>query len=256
MELHNPTSLSTIKVLLGSSGAHIERRAGTAQQARDYFAVPDGKSGETLLEAQEFGQLSHQGKRSDLDEVIAAVKEGASRQALAELYPAQIVKYGQGLKRLKEDLKPAPEPYSRKYVEYHYGPPGIGKSSGAIANYPGAYAKDCDTKWWDNYEGQDVVRMDDFPGAMTCILAKKWLGEVNVPLEWKCGSTEMRYTKVIITSNDAPEDCFQQAKDVHRAAFMRRLSKIVKYAWCSAPLTDESRALGYTSERVITVVRE
>lgn len=73
VELKAPTAISTIKVLLGGS-AHIEARQGTAQQARDYFANPGDKSGETLLPAQEFGVLSVQGKRSDLDAVVEAVK--------------------------------------------------------------------------------------------------------------------------------------------------------------------------------------
>lgn len=86
---------------------------------------------------------------------------------------------------------------------------------------------------------------------MTCVIAKKWLGEMNVPLEVKGGATEMRYNTIFITSNVPPEDCFEQAKQVHRDAFMRRIGKVFKYAWCSAPLTAESIALGYTSERTV-----
>lgn len=72
-ELKAPTSINTIKVLLGGTG-HIESRRGTAQQARDYFAEPGEKSGETLLPAKEFGSISTQGKRSDLEAVVQAVK--------------------------------------------------------------------------------------------------------------------------------------------------------------------------------------
>lgn len=76
VELKGPMSLSTLKVLLGGTGPapHIESRKGTAQQARDYFAVPGDKPGETLQAAKEFGSLSAQGKRSDLLEVVEAVK--------------------------------------------------------------------------------------------------------------------------------------------------------------------------------------
>jgi hypothetical protein len=73
MELKAQATLSTIKVLLGGT-AHIEARRGSAQQARDYFAEPGEKEGETLLPAQEFGVLSSQGKRSDLEAVVQAVK--------------------------------------------------------------------------------------------------------------------------------------------------------------------------------------
>lgn len=163
-----------------------------------------------------------------------------------------MIKFGNGIKAWREDLRQVPPPYSAKTVEYHWGPPGIGKSTKATTQYPAAFLKDCDTKWWDNYQGQDVIVLDDFPGVMTAVIAKKWLGEVNVPLEVKGGATEMRYTKIFITSNVPPEDCFEAAKDVHRAAFMRRLTKVFRYAWSSAPLTPESIALGYVSERTIT----
>lgn len=73
VELRSQVSLSSLKVLLGNS-AHIEARKGTAQQARDYYALRGDKPGETLQEAKEFGELSSQGKWSDLAEVVAAVK--------------------------------------------------------------------------------------------------------------------------------------------------------------------------------------
>ena len=117
--------------------------------------------------------------------------------------------------------------------------------------HPEAFLKDCDTKWWDNYRGQEVIILDDFPGVMTAVIAKKWLGEVNVPLETKGGTTEMRYKTIFITSNVPPEDCFEAAKQVHRDAFMRRIGKVFKYSWSSVALTEASKALGYTSERVI-----
>jgi hypothetical protein len=73
VELKAPMARNTLKVLLGNN-PHIEARMGTAQQARDYFAVPSDKSGQTLSEAKEYGSLSSQGKRSDLAEVVEAVK--------------------------------------------------------------------------------------------------------------------------------------------------------------------------------------
>lgn len=73
VELRSQLSLASLKVLLGNS-AHIEARQGTAQQARDYFALPGEKPGETLQEAKEFGVLSSQGKRNDLEKVVEAVK--------------------------------------------------------------------------------------------------------------------------------------------------------------------------------------
>ena len=118
----------------------------------------------------------------------------------------QAIKCGQGITRWQEDLRPLPPKHSIKYVEYHWGPPGIGKSTTIAMAHPNAFIKDCDTKWWDNYKGQAEFMLDDFSGIMTAITAKKWLGEVNVPLKIRGGATDMRYSTIIITSNVQPED--------------------------------------------------
>lgn len=83
VELKSPTTLSSLKVLLGNN-PHIEARQGTAQQARDYYAEPGDKPGETLQPAKEFGKLSAQGKRNDLEQVVAAVKVFTEQALFAE----------------------------------------------------------------------------------------------------------------------------------------------------------------------------
>lgn len=184
------------------------------------------------------------------------MKTGSTLQEIAQNFPNQYIKFGQGIKRWKEDLLALPAPWTKKEVYYHYGPPGIGKSLKSVEVFgTDSFCKDCDTKWWDGYSGQDRIRLDDFPGEMSCITAKKWLGEANVPLENKGGCNQMRYSKVFITSNLAPDECFPNAKAEHRAAFQRRLTHVVKYSWSSAELTEESRALGYSSERIVTTIK-
>lgn len=76
------------------------------------------------------------------------LQEGASRQVMPERFLLQVIKYGQGIARWREDLRPLPPKYSTKYVEYHWGPPGIGKSTTITLAHPAAFIKDCDTKWW------------------------------------------------------------------------------------------------------------
>ena len=45
--------------------------------------------------------------------------------------------------------------------------------------HPDAFIKDCNTKWCNNYKGQSEAILDDFPGIMTALTAKKWLGYVQ-----------------------------------------------------------------------------
>ena len=49
---------------------------------------------------------------------------------------------------------------SAKRCLWYWGAPGTGKTRKATAEHPDAYKK-LQNKWWDGYQGQDVVILDD-----------------------------------------------------------------------------------------------
>jgi len=74
---------------------------------------------------------------------------------LAEECPAQVVRYGRGLRDLKLRLY---QPYDHDATrgKWYYGPPGTGKSRKARDDNPDSYLKS-QNKWWDGYAGQKCV---------------------------------------------------------------------------------------------------
>jgi len=52
--------------------------------------------------------------------------------------------------------------------KWYYGPPGTGKSRKVRQDYPNVYDKPLN-KWWDAYEDQEVVVLDDFDKSSACL---------------------------------------------------------------------------------------
>jgi len=134
---------------------HWEVRRGTAAQAADY-CKEDG-------DFQEFGTLSQQGKRTDLEEIGAAIITGSSIHEVAMTYPGSYIRYSKGITALKEamiDWKPRDPDHPPKIV-WRWGLAGVGKTRGAYEAHKTVYLKTT-PKWWDGYEMQEAIIIDDF----------------------------------------------------------------------------------------------
>lgn len=103
------------------------------------------------------------------------------------------------------------------------GPPGIGKTRAIRAAFPDLYEKMLN-KWWDGYEAQDVVFMDelehDHVKYMGCNL-KRWLDGYSFRAEFKGGSRMINPKMFIICTNYDMDTLFTD--DILRSAIKRRL---------------------------------
>lgn len=94
----------------------------------------------------------------------------------------------------------------------HYwfcGSTGTGKSMKAREWFPDYYLKNASNKWWDGYNLQDNVIVDDFDKKFEYngFNLKIWADMYPFSAEVKNGSTGMIRPKfIIVTSNYKPED--------------------------------------------------
>jgi len=102
----------------------------------------------------------------------------------------------------KAHLKPREQARDETRGVWIWGESGIGKSSKARHDFPHAYPKMVN-KWWDGYQGQKNVIMDDIDpksGQYLGMQLKHWGDRFDCILESKGGALLSDYDNFIVTS--------------------------------------------------------
>lgn len=208
LELDSPQRITAL-TRHNLSGAHLEVRRGSRDQARDYSRKEETRTSGPW----EFGNWSAggAGSRTDLADCCAAIKRGASLVEIAEDFPTQLVKYHRGLQVFADIVSPVParDPNERTYVTLYLGPPGCGKSWSASRDSSEGgvepYYKSTG-KWWDGYQSQSHVILDDFSGASLSYSDFKLVVD-RFPhrVEIKGGTRQLRSRWFFITSCSMPD---------------------------------------------------
>lgn len=89
-------------------------------------------------------------------------------------------------------------------LELFVGATGTGKTLAAVTKYPGAFRKLTGSKWWDGYDGQETVILDDYEGQIPYREFLQIIDHYWYLFEVKGGHVVKRWTRVVITSNVHP----------------------------------------------------
>jgi len=197
--------------------AHWSIAKGTSEQASDYCK----KDGDFF----ESGTPPTPGKRTDLQGVSDMIKEGKSIQEIASEHPETFIKFGRGIRDLKLTLDTKYTPEGLRGVWY-WGPPGTGKSRKAREENPDAYLKS-QSKWFDGYNGEDVIILDDMDTNVLGHHLKIWADRYPCTGETKGGTINLQHEKFIVTSNYSIQALWPDDAEM-QSAILRRF-EVVKF---------------------------
>jgi len=190
----NPRLLNGVSKILPR--AHLTLAKGTGSQNRAYCV----KEEKILVE---FGELPKDPKEQGHHgaEYWEMIKQSAIDGSIEDVDPKLYVSLYSQLKAISKDHAKNKDPMDHTTGAWWYGPSGSGKSRAAREAYPDAYIKGVH-KWWDGYQGQKVVIIEDldkFNVAMGGDL-KRWCDHYSFPAEIKGSGMNIRPELIIITS--------------------------------------------------------
>lgn len=114
-----------------------------------------------------------------------------------------------------------------------YGQPGTGKSRAAHQLFPNAYWKN-GNKWWDGYQGEQTVVLDDLDTPALYSYIKRWADRYKVLGEVKGSAVSLAYEQFVITSNFHPWALGNQDEKINRVtieAIQRRFLVVSAVGW-------------------------
>jgi len=144
-----------------------------------------------------------------------------------ENIPANIlVRNYNSLRNIHKDFSRPTETIKQNFL--FWGKTGTGKTRKAyeeakdIEDIP--YWKDPTSKWWDGYQGQKCVIMDDFDGGIAISYLLRWMDRYPIDGEIKGGRVPLKYEYFYITSNKTVYEWYPKCKSDQNEALIRRFT--------------------------------
>lgn len=175
----------------------------------------------------EKGETPSKGKRTDLLKIAEAVKAGKSLLEVSDMSPDTYIRNYRGIAN-----------YAALHVKDYdaddvrgiwlYGPPGTGKSHHArqFAMAVGGLYNKAQNKWFDGYNGEPVIVLDDMDNDALAHYLKIWSDKYSCSGEIKGGTVKLRHKWFVVTSNYDIDNLFGEKGGVMCSAIKRRFTEI------------------------------
>jgi len=178
-----------------------------------------------------------QGERRDISEMKESIDEGATLEQIADEHFATFLRYRTSIiayKAMKQPKRTEPP-----QIRVYWGPTGVGKSRRAAFEAPDAYFKMKTTStgdWWDGYEGQDSVIINDFYGWIQHCELLRLLDRYQQKVKVHGGYVEFNAKLIIITSNQHPSKWYNAEKLPYEGGPLER--RLMEYGKVSCMLNE------------------
>lgn len=249
------TTLGSIKKQFKMNTMHIEKAFGTIEKNRAYCTKIDTRIGDVFEWGDPFHNtnenvIDNRTKRTvdkrkddDLhDRMTSDVQFGMGYDDFVNKYYNEKPKWFNNVNT--KDVFSARDSEGHRFwkpvVFYFYGDKGTGKShlsnvlcSNSFQNIKGIYEKD-DFMWWEDYNGQDVIVIDDFYGGnVTWTQLLRLLDRKHCRVEKKGSKANILAKYIFITANGPYDNLYLKLRESHPnidiGALERRLEYIVKF---------------------------
>jgi len=168
-----------------------------------------------------------QGTRNDLNELKNIIDASGSWDAIREHNYGASIRYRRALQQDIRDQRKHRQWETKLYI--HWGDTGTGKSRYCHENFPNAFWK-TRGEWWDGYEGQEIVIIDEFYGWLPIGDLLRLADRYPMLVPVKGGFEKFVAKEIHITSNKPWEEWWPNVTNERvLSAFKRRIIKSTQY---------------------------
>lgn len=227
---------------LWPDGTHIEIAERNEEYCRNYCNKEDTRvEGPFQYKPENYDpQAGQQGRRTDLQDIYNQLKGGATLAVIAEQYPADVIRYHNGIKSMQ--LLVAPKPPLQRDITLIclWGPTGTGKTHRMLTTYPEIYSVKPGRDPFGSYNNETQILFDEFDPEMWKITdMNRYLDKWRCLLDRRYADSYAAWTLVAICANSPPTSWFANVAPMLLDAFRRRIRGHCWEVTSQAPTLEE-----------------